>query len=176
MEVECPKHLGAYTIGSQLLGETAAMAGKSGQPNHEPPRQREEGHPSHWSNIYSGNKGGKGGATQKLRSKAERCYNEHMRDPCAYGQCKTPDWKVLPTLAQSMHWRRCMNECSKNARECRLLMDVLVQVPHKTPLGIREHWYRRMLWCMCITILWTLKGTQTLFVVNSVKLHYFVKT
>ena len=29
MEVECPRHPGASTIGSQLLDETAAMAGKS---------------------------------------------------------------------------------------------------------------------------------------------------
>ena len=59
MEVECPKHPGA--IGSQLLDETAPMAGKSWQPSHEPPRRREEGHPSHWYSIYSGKKGRVGG-------------------------------------------------------------------------------------------------------------------
>ena len=47
MEAECPKHPGASAIGSQLLDETAPMAGKSLQPSHEPLRRREEGHPSH---------------------------------------------------------------------------------------------------------------------------------
>ena len=35
MEVECPRHPGASTIGSQLLNETAPMAGKPWQPSLE---------------------------------------------------------------------------------------------------------------------------------------------
>ena len=42
MEVACPRHPGASTIGSQLLGEIAPIAGKSLQPSHEPPRRREK--------------------------------------------------------------------------------------------------------------------------------------
>ena len=61
MEVECPRHPVASTIGSQFLDETAPMAGKSRQPNHESPHRREEGHPSHWYSIYSGKKGKGGG-------------------------------------------------------------------------------------------------------------------
>ena len=62
MEVECPRHPGTSTIGSQLLDETAAMAGKSWQPSLEPPCRREEGHPSHIYSIYSEKKGkGRGG-------------------------------------------------------------------------------------------------------------------
>jgi len=67
-------------------------------------------------------------------------------------------------LAQSMHWRRCMKECIP-------LTDALAQVPHKTPLGMKESCHRQMQWHVCITIPQTLKGTQTPFVVNSVQLH-----
>ena len=45
MEVECPRHPGASTIGSQLLDdhEIASIAGKFWQPSHEPPHKREAG-------------------------------------------------------------------------------------------------------------------------------------
>ena len=48
--------------------------------------------------------------------------------------------------------------------------DALAQVPYQTQLGMKECWHSRTHWCVCITILQTLKGTQTL-IVNSVKLH-----
>ena len=49
------------------------------------------------------------------------------------------------------------------------ILDTLGQVRYKTLLGMKECW--QIHWHMCITILQTLKETQTLFVVDSVKLH-----
>ena len=61
MEVDCPRHPGASTIGSKHLGETAPMADKSSKPSHKPPHRREEGHPSYQYSKYSGKKGRVGG-------------------------------------------------------------------------------------------------------------------
>lgn len=47
----------------------------------------------------------------------------------------------------------------------------LVQVPHKTLLGMKEHSHGQMHRCVCITIPQTLTGKQTLFVVHSTNLY-----
>ena len=134
-----------------------------------------EGHPPHWYKIYSGNKGGLGGgggeASQKLCSKAQRRYNERIRDPRACGQQETADCTGLPMLAPSMHWRRCTNELSKtqgNAEPWRLHWRKCLT---KHLWARKERWHSRMNWCVCLTVPWTLKGKQTLFVFNSIKLH-----
>ena len=62
-------------------------------------------------------------------------------------------------------------QTTQNARGRRLLPHVLAQVPHKTPLDMKERWHRWMHWGVCLTNPQTLEGTQPLFVVNSVKLH-----
>ena len=169
MEVECPRHTGASTISSQLLDETAPIAGKSWQPSHETPCRREEGHPSHWYSIYSGKKG-KGGMTQKLCLNVEWRYNKHKGSTDMW---TTEDhWLHRFTNVGSMHALAQVHEQTvQNARECRPLAHALAQVPHKTLLGLKEHWHRWMHRCVCITIPQTLEGTQPLFVVNSVKLH-----
>ena len=87
-------------------------------------------------------------------------------------QEKNADCTGLPMLAQTTHWHRWTNkQTQQNKRECRPLLDALVQVCHKTPLGHGECRHSWMHWHLYITILQTLKGTQMLFVVNSVKLH-----
>ena len=76
MEVECPRHPGASTIGSQLLGEIAPIAGKSLQPGHEPPRTREKRGTRHTDIVYTVEKRGRvggGGTPQKL------CLNVEWR-------------------------------------------------------------------------------------------------
>ena len=81
-------------------------------------------------------------------------------------------WLHRLTNADSMHALAQVHEqTTQNAREHRPLPHALAQVPHKTPLGMKERWHRWMHWRMCITIPQTLEGTQPLFVVNSVKLH-----
>ena len=76
------------------------------------------------------------------------------------------------TNANSTHALAQVHEqTQQNTRERRPLQDALTQVPHKTLLGTKKCWHRRMHWCVCITIPHTLKGTQRLFVVNSDKLN-----
>ena len=101
------------------------------------------------------------GRTIQLCLKAEGCYHECMRHPCACGQQKTTDCISLLMLAPSKHWCRCMIEHSRML-EHRPLTDALVQVPHKIQLGTREHRHMGMHWGMCITIPHTVKGTQML--------------
>ena len=158
MQVECPRHPGASTIGSQLLDETAPMAGKSWQPSHEPPRRREEGYPSHWYSIYSGKMGkGSGGTIQKLCLNVEWRHNKHKGSTCMW---TTEDsWLHRLTNASSKHALAQMYEwAQQNAQECRPLTNALAQVPHRTLLrawrNVDMHWH------VCITILQTLKGTQ----------------
>ena len=83
-------------------------------------------------------------------------------------------WLHRLTNASSNHALTQVNKQTQpNTRECRPLMDALVKACYKTPLGTGEcrHTCRRMHRHVCITILQTLKGTQTVFVVNSVRLH-----
>ena len=166
------RHPGASTIGSQLLDETAPMAGQSWQPSHEAPRRREEGHSSHWCSIYSGEKGKgrRGETTQKLCSNVESRYNKHEGSTHMW---TTEDrWPHRLTNAGSMDALAHMHEQTMlNARERRPPLHALVQVPHKTTLNMKERWHGWMHWCVCITNPQTLEGTQLLFVVNSVKLH-----
>ena len=114
MEVECPRHLGACTIGCQLLDENAPMAGHSWQASHEPPSWREEGHLWHWRNIYGGNKDG-GRGVKKLTNYAWRLNGttKNSREPRPCGRQKTAVCTGLPMLAQSMHWPRCTNDHSE---------------------------------------------------------------
>ena len=86
-----------------------------------------------------------------------------MRYPCASGQQKT-DCTELPTLAQRMHWRRCKMQGS--ADPCWMHWHKRLTKHRRAQ---RNH--RQMHWHVCITIPQTLKGTQTLFVFNSVKSH-----
>ena len=59
MEVECPRHPEAFTLQSQLLDETAPMAGKSWQPTHEPHTEGKKG--THYTDIiYTVETRGKG--------------------------------------------------------------------------------------------------------------------
>ena len=69
--------------------------------------------------------------TQKLSLNAVHCYKKRKRDPLTCWWQKTADCTGLPVLAPSMHCRRCMNERIS-------LTDALAQVPHKTPLGMKE--------------------------------------
>lgn len=81
-------------------------------------------------------------------------------------------WLHRLTNASSKHALVQVHErAQQNAREHRPLTGALAQVPRKTPLGVKKHWRRQMHWDMCITIPQTLMGTQTLFVVNCIKLH-----
>ena len=158
MQVGCPRRPGASAIGSQLLDETAPMAGKSWQPSHEPPRRREEGHPSHWYSIYSGKMGkGRGGTIQKLCSNVEWCHNKHEGSTRMWAI--EDRWLHRLTNAGSTHALVCVHEqTTLNARERRPLPHALAHVPHKTPLDMKEHWHRWMHWRMCLTNLPTLKG------------------
>ena len=131
MEVECPRHPRASTIGSQLLDETAPIAGKSWQPSHEPPCIREKGHPSHWYDIYSGKKGkDRGRTTWKLCSNVEWHYNKHEGSTCMW---TTEDcWLHRLTNAGSTHALAQVHEqTTQSARECRPLLHALAKVPKK---------------------------------------------
>ena len=72
MEVECPRHPGASTIGSQLLDETAPMAGKSWKPSHIKSTHAEgiKG-TRHTDIIYTVEKKGKGGGGKQHRNYAQ---------------------------------------------------------------------------------------------------------
>ena len=135
MEFECARHPGASTLSSRLLDKTA---GKSWQPSHEPPRRRDNGHPSYWHSIYGGNKGRKWLKQQpRYYARTQNSATTNTKDSRARGQQRTADSRGLPILAQSMHCRRCTNEHSKMQGT-----HAIAQVPHKTLLGMREHWHR----------------------------------
>ena len=105
---------------------------------------------------------GRVGTTQKLRLKAERWYNECSRDPPQWGQHKATECTGLPLLAQSKHWCSCTNKHSKTKGNAD---------PWQVHWCKWEHWHRLMHRHVSIAILWTLKRTQMLFDVNSIKLH-----
>ena len=108
MEVECPRHPGASTIGSQLLDEITPMAGKSWHLSHKPRHRREEGHPSHkyiqWKQERE---------EPRIYERTQNGATTKMGDPNTCEQQKTAVCTHLPVLAQSMHWCRCTNEHSK---------------------------------------------------------------
>ena len=109
-------------------------------------------------------KGGWVGTAQKLCPSTEWRDNKHKGSACMW----TTEDCCLHRLTNTSSRHALAQEhehTQKNARECR----PLPQVPHKTLLGMKECWMRQMLWNMCITIPQTLKGTQMLSVVNSVK-------
>ena len=94
--------------------------------------------------------------------------------PAQQGMWTTEDcWLHMLTNDSSKHTlAQVQKPTQQNERVRRPLMDALVQVPHKTPLGTKEHWHREMQWHACKTILQTLKGNTYAFLfVNSVKLH-----
>ena len=131
MELECSRYPGASTIGSQLLDEIAPMASKSWQPSHEPPHRREQGHLSHWYNIYCGIKRGYGGNNPAMLEGRRLLQRMHEASMCIW---TTEDhWLHKLTvlmLAPSMHWCMCMIE-------------------HSRTLGNTDPW--QMHWCKCLT-------------------------
>ena len=160
--VKCPRHPGASTIGSQLLDETAPMAGKSWQPSYELPRRREEGHLSQWYNIQW-KKGRVGGYNQETTLKEWWRDNKHDGPTALW---TTEDcWLHRLINTSSKHALGQVHKWTlQNARESRPLTDALAQVPHKKLLGMKELWNRRRHWCVCKRIL------QTFFVVNKCSL------
>ena len=74
MEVECLKHPGASTIGSQLQNETAPMAGKSWQPSHDCPHA--EGQKG--TSYIQQKQGGVGGNNPETCSNTGQRYNKHV--------------------------------------------------------------------------------------------------
>ena len=112
-----------------------------------------------------------GGTTQKLCLNVEWRYNKHKGSTHMW---TTEDhWLHRLTSTSSVHALVLVNkQTQQNARELRPLMDALAQVPHKTPLSMKERWHWRVCWCVCITIPQTLKGTQMLFVANYIKLDW----
>ena len=70
MEVECPRHQGACTIGCQLLDETAPLTGKSWQASHKPLAKRNEGS-RHTDIIYKVETRKDGGRENNLETMLE---------------------------------------------------------------------------------------------------------
>ena len=151
MEVECSRHPGASTIGTQLLDETAPMAGKSWQPSHALPCRRA---PVALTTHTVETREGEGdsewmqnGTTTNTRDPRALKTEDHWLHRLSNTSSKRP-------LAQLHEWKQ------QNARERRSLTNALAQVPHKTLLCMKGCWYGWMHWCVCIIIL------HTLFVVH----------
>ena len=137
MEVECFRHPGASTIGSQSLNETAPMAGKSWPPSLEPLCRREVGCASHWYNIYNGNMRGGDNPESMLEGRIV------LQQTRGIYWTTEDHWLHRLICTSSKHALVQVHEqTQQNTRECRSLTDTLVQVPHETPLGMKEHWQR----------------------------------
>ena len=108
MEVECPRHPGASTIGSQLLDEITPMAGKSWHLSHKSPHRREEGHSLHKYIQWKQERG----EPPRIYERTQNGPTTNMGDPNTCEQQKTAV-TYLPVLAQSMHWCGCTNGHSK---------------------------------------------------------------
>lgn len=131
MEVECPRHPGASTIGSLLLDETAPMAGKSWHPAMSPHAEGKKG-TSYTDTIHTEQtREGRGGTNPETCSNAGQRCSKHERCMCMW---MTEDCCLhRVTNASSKHKRR-----QQNQRERRPTTDALVQVPHITSLSLQE--------------------------------------
>lgn len=116
----------------------------------------------------------KGGwRTQKLCLNKEQHYNKRKGST---RMCTTEDrWLHRFTKAGSTYTLTKVHEQTmQNARRCRPLQHTMAQVPHKTPLSMKELWHWWTHGHVCITIPQALEGTQPLFVANFVKLHLLI--
>ena len=81
MEVECPRHPVASTIGSLLLDETAPMAGKSWHPAMSPHAEGKKG-TSYTDTIHTEQtREGRGGTTQN-HAQMQDSIVANMRSAC----------------------------------------------------------------------------------------------
>ena len=158
MEVECPWHPGASTIGSQLL-ELRLLPWLTNPCN---PGM------SHLTEGISASRHIDRNVTvetRKVSGEKTRNYawrqniaTMNTRDPLACEQQKNADCTNLLMLAQSMHWRWCMNEHSKTQENADPWWMHWSKGQDGTMTSMWMHWY------VCIAIPQTLKGTQMLFV------------